>query len=80
MSLDHAKKSLTEKLKSDEDFRARVANYILYHGFSDDLKNIKKENLTQRHDENGYFSSLSTHNGDKSYNSDSLQGYEFWAG
>jgi len=77
MSLDHTKKCITNKLKSDEDFRSRVANFILYRGFYDDFK---KENLMQRREENGYFSSLCTVNGHKSEFSDSLQGYEFWVG
>ncbi len=70
MSLDHTKKCITDKLKSDDDFRARVANFILYRGFSDDFKNFKKENLTQHLEDNGH----------KSEFSDNLQGYEFWVG
>lgn len=50
MSLDHAKKSITEKLLSDAGFRDRVADFILYRGFlytSSDLKHFRSELLMQ---------------------------------
>jgi len=90
MSNDHAKKVIAEKLQSDAGLRDRVADFILYRGLLsnfDDLKSLRKEIPTQRHngDEycdkiDGFFSYLSSESSRGCPFEGTLQGYEYWVG
>ena len=85
MSLDHAKTFIIEKLQSDADFRARVADFILYRDFLgsfEDLKNLGEEatDATPCHERGAYCSYLSGHDERKCPFTDELHGYENWTG
>jgi len=90
MPYDNTKKVIAEKLKSDAGLRDRVANFILYRGFSsnfEDLKSVCQERPAQRHNGSeycdkisGFYSYLSSRNGQGCPFEGTLQGYEYWVG
>ncbi len=90
MPYDNAKKVIAEKLQSDAGLRDSVANFILSRGFSshfEDLKSVSQEIPTQRHNGgeycdkiSGFYSYLSSSNGQGYPFEGILQGYEHWVG
>jgi len=83
MSLDHAKKFITEKLQADGDFRDRVVDFILYRNFlgtSDDQKNVEEEGKLKRNQkgENCHFDPKQK--GNEIGPADREHGYEHWIG
>jgi len=90
MLIEDAKKIIAEKLRSDADFRDRVAEFILCQGFLstfDNLKDIRDEVQTQyrhknqlSHKTNGFTSHLSEQDGYECPFTGKLHGYEYWVG
>ncbi|TLU53802.1 MAG: hypothetical protein FDX02_05850 [Chlorobium sp.] len=90
MLYDNVTKVIAEKLQSDAGLRDRVANFILYRGFSSNFEALKSASQgipTQRHNGgeysdkiSGFYSYLSSSNGQGYPFEGILQGYEHWVG